>query len=141
MSEIFERVKRLIAAGFVRISEHGYDELMADGILSRDVMNGINDGIVVEDYPNYPKGPCASMGGWIQEEASMRKQQRTKLVHEGRYLAEVTVELLVTDDEWSPYLSIEDAYKLDDVREALKKGDAATAGRYGRVYTLTPITV
>ena len=48
----------------------------------------------------------------------MKKQQRTKLIHEGRYLAEVDVELLVTDDEWSPYLS---AYKLDDVRDALKK--------------------
>jgi len=59
MSETFERIKRLIANGSVRISEHGYDELMADGILSRDVVNGILDGIVVEDYPTYPKGPCA----------------------------------------------------------------------------------
>jgi hypothetical protein len=71
----------------------------------------------------------------------MKKQQRTKLVHEGRYLAEVSVELLVTDDEWSPYLSVEDAYKLDDVREALKKGDTTTAARHARVYTLTPIAV
>ncbi len=29
----------------------------------------------------------------------MRKQQRMKLVHKGRYLAEVNVELLVIDDE------------------------------------------
>lgn len=71
----------------------------------------------------------------------MKKQQRTKLVHEGRYLAEVKVELLVADDEWSPYLSVEDAYRLDDVREALKKGDTKTAGRYGRVYSLTPVAV
>ncbi len=56
-------------------------------------------------------------------------------------MAEVDVELLVTDDEWSPYLSVEDAYKLDDVREALKKGDTATAARYGRVFSLTPIAV
>lgn len=69
------------------------------------------------------------------------KQQRTKLVHEGRYLAEVDVEVLVTDDEWSPYLSVEEAYKLDDVREALKRGDMAAAARYGRVYSLTPIAV
>lgn len=81
------------------------------------------------------------MAEGIHEEAHMKKQQRTKLIHEGRYLAEVDVELLVTDDEWSPYLSLEDAYKLDDVREALKKGDTATAGRYGRVFSLTPIAV
>jgi hypothetical protein len=71
----------------------------------------------------------------------MKKQRRTKLVHEGKYLAEVDVELMVTDDEWSPYLSADDAYKLDNVREALKKGDAVAAARYGRVYSLTPIAV
>lgn len=71
----------------------------------------------------------------------MKKQRRTKLVHEGRYIAEVDVELLVTDDEWSPYLSVEHAYKLDDVRDALKKGNIAVASQYGRVFTLTPVTV
>ena len=71
----------------------------------------------------------------------MKKQPRTKLIHEGGYLAEVNVELLVTDDEWSPYLSAEDAYKLDDVREALKNGDTARAARYGRVFSLTPIAI
>lgn len=49
------------------------------------------------------------------------------------------IKRLVTDDEWSPYLSVEDAYKLDDVREALKKGDTTTAARYGRVFSLSPI--
>ena len=71
----------------------------------------------------------------------MKKHPRTKLIHEGQYLAEVDVELLVTDDEWSPYLSMEDAYKLDDVRKALSKGDTATAARFGRVFTLTPLAV
>ena len=41
----------------------------------------------------------------------MKKQRRTKLVHEGRYLAEVDTELLVTDDEWSPYLSVQEEIK------------------------------
>jgi len=41
----------------------------------------------------------------------MRKRHRTKLVHEGQYIAEVDVDLLETEDEWSPYLSLEDAYK------------------------------
>ncbi|HEU5408443.1 MAG TPA: hypothetical protein VFU48_11795 [Nitrospira sp.] len=71
----------------------------------------------------------------------MKKQQRKKLIHEGQYLAEVNVELLVANDEWSPILSVEDAHKLDDVREALKNGDTTTAARYGRVFFLTPIAV
>jgi hypothetical protein len=46
-----------------------------------------------------------------------------------------------TDDEWSPYLSVEDAYKLDDVREALRRGDVRAAIQHGRVFTLTPVTL
>jgi hypothetical protein len=45
------------------------------------------------------------------------------LVHEGPYVAEVDIELIETDEGWSPYLSLEDAYKLDDVRAALRRGD------------------
>ena len=52
----------------------------------------------------------------------MKKKRRTKLVHEGKYVAEVDVELLEADEEWSPYLSLDDAYKLDDVRDAARRG-------------------
>ncbi|MEK6815928.1 MAG: hypothetical protein AABY65_14470 [Nitrospirota bacterium] len=69
----------------------------------------------------------------------MKKRRRSKLIHEGQYVAEVDVDLLETGDEWAPYLSLEDAYKLDDVREALRQGDVRTASRYGKVYTLTPV--
>lgn len=71
----------------------------------------------------------------------MSKRQQKKLVREGQYIAEVEIELIDTDESWSPYLSIEDAYKLDDVRDALRRGDIRTAGKFGRVYTLTPVAV
>jgi hypothetical protein len=70
----------------------------------------------------------------------MRKRQHTKLVHEKQYVAKVDVELIDTDEGWSPYLSLDDAQKLDDVREALRKGDIKTASRLARVYTLTPVS-
>jgi len=53
-----EQIKVLVAAGDVRISDHGYDELAADGILVRDVVAGLETAEVVEDYPEFPKGPC-----------------------------------------------------------------------------------
>jgi len=71
----------------------------------------------------------------------MKNVIRTKLIREGEYAAEVQVELCETDDEWSPYLSIEDAYKLDDVREALRRGDVRVAARHARIFTLTPVPV
>ena len=58
MSDTFERIKRLVTDRSVRISDHGYDELVADDISTRDVIERIDDGRVVEDYPDYPKGPC-----------------------------------------------------------------------------------
>lgn len=71
----------------------------------------------------------------------MKKSHRTKLVREGNYVAEVEVELITTDEDWSPYLSLEDAYRLDDVRQALRGGDLKSASRLARVYTLTPVAV
>jgi hypothetical protein len=71
----------------------------------------------------------------------MKKRSRTKLVHEGKYVAEIEVELLETEDAWSPYLSLEDAYKLDEVREALRLGDVQAAAQHGKVFTLTPAAV
>jgi hypothetical protein len=50
----------------------------------------------------------------------MGKQHETKLIHQGMYVAEVDVELVFTDDGWSPYLHVDDARRLDEVREALR---------------------
>ena len=71
----------------------------------------------------------------------MSRRKRTKLVHEGDYVAEVDVELLEEPGGWSPYLSLEDAYRLDEVREALRRGDVKGAARLSRVFSLTPVAV
>lgn len=70
----------------------------------------------------------------------MNKRRHAKLVHEGKYVAEVDIELIDTEGGWSPYLSLEDAEKLDDVREALRREDISTASKLARVYRLTPVT-
>jgi hypothetical protein len=57
-SEIFDRILELVARGEVVISDHGYDELAADGILVRDILTGAREGKVIEDYPKYYQGPC-----------------------------------------------------------------------------------
>jgi hypothetical protein len=67
-------------------------------------------------------------------------RKRTELVHKGEYAAEVVVELIEDETGWSPYLSIEDATKLDLVRKALRGQDLAEAARHGRIFRLTPIS-
>lgn len=71
----------------------------------------------------------------------MTRKSVAKLVHEGPYVAEVDVDLIITDEEWSPYLSLEDAHKLDDVRQALRRGDIQAAARLACVFKLTPVSV
>ena len=69
----------------------------------------------------------------------MTATRHTKLVREGTYAAEVDVELIEEGNGWSPYLSLDDARKLDAVREALRQGDLEAAYRLARVFSLTPI--
>jgi hypothetical protein len=69
----------------------------------------------------------------------MKARKTTKLVHEGRYAAEVELELLEDEHEWAPYLSMADAKKLDEVRLALRRGDLSAAARLARIYELKPV--
>ncbi len=72
----------------------------------------------------------------------MNARSTSRLVRGGDFAAEVDVELLQADGGWAPYLRLEDADKLDDVRDALCAGDIARASRIAdRVYRLTPLYV
>ncbi len=69
----------------------------------------------------------------------MKKHNRIKYIHEGKYVAKVTVQLIEGEHEWAPYLSLHDAYKLDDVREALRDDDIKAASRKAEVFTMQPV--
>ncbi len=58
MSEIFNRILEFAGQNQVRVSAHGYDELADDGLLVRDLLAGLASGVVIEEYPDYSKGPC-----------------------------------------------------------------------------------
>ncbi|MTI87387.1 MAG: hypothetical protein FH748_05400 [Balneolaceae bacterium] len=66
-------------------------------------------------------------------------KKKTKYIHSGNYVAEVEVDLITTEGEWSPYLSLKEAKKLDNVREALSNKNLKEASKYGKVYKMEPI--
>jgi hypothetical protein len=70
----------------------------------------------------------------------MTIKQRTKLVHAGRYVAEVDVALIEDETGWSPCLSLDDARKLDQTRNAFGDRNLPAATRLARVFELVPIT-
>jgi len=75
----------------------------------------------------------------LSGDAEMRTKQSIELVREGRFLAEVRVELMEDETDWPPYLSPGDIEKLDAVRLALRAGDIEAASRQAKVYELTPV--
>lgn len=80
------------------------------------------------------------MGRDMAEETLVSHRSTTKLVREGEFVAEVDVELVETEGGWAPYMALEDAYRLDDLREALRTGDLERASHLAdRVYRLTPV--
>lgn len=76
--------------------------------------------------------------GFFESDEAMTRKSK-ELVHEGKYVVEVSVELIEDDTAWSPYLSPGDALKLDTVRLALRRGDTVEAARHGQVFELTPV--
>jgi hypothetical protein len=75
----------------------------------------------------------------FQEAHSMTTRPSKEFIHEGRYCAEVPVQLIEDDTAWSPYLTPADVTKLDAVRLALRAGNIAEAAKHGRVFELTPV--
>ena len=71
----------------------------------------------------------------------MTPRRHTKLVLEGQYVAEVEIELTASEEGWSPYLSLADAQKLDEVRECLHRGDLKKAAQLARIFKLTPVSI
>ena len=67
-------------------------------------------------------------------------RKTVRLVREGKYAAEVSVDLIEEEGGWSPYLSVQDAKKLDTVRRALREGDVQAAGKLGNVFELLPVS-
>ena len=58
MSKTYQLITELIERRELKISDHGYDELAADAILVKEIITGVKEAQVIEDYPDFPKGPC-----------------------------------------------------------------------------------
>lgn len=71
----------------------------------------------------------------------MNTKTQTKLIRQGNYIAEIDITLTYTDSDWSPYLSLQEAQKLDHLRQALQQDDLKAAGQLARIYQLTAISV
>ena len=69
----------------------------------------------------------------------MHTRKQKKFLIEGNYVAEIEVNVIDSDKGWAPYISLEDALKMDKIRKALKKGDLKSIKNLAKIYKLSPV--
>jgi hypothetical protein len=72
MSGTLELLKDLVARGEILISDHGYDELAANNLSVRKLVSGLKDAELLENYPDFPKGPCVLV---------LQRDENDQLIH------------------------------------------------------------
>ena len=65
----------------------------------------------------------------------------TKRLRHGNLMAEVKVTSIPDDGAWGPYLSLDDASKLERVSRALKLGDVEAASKDATVFAVTEVVM
>ena len=116
--DFVEEIRNLVKSGAVGTSDHAYGRLHEKDISYQLLVD--------------------RMGRRIEDKA-MKTEASVKLVQQGNLVAKIPVTLIHDETGWSPYLSHEDMLKLDDVREAIRRGDVAEAARFGHVFEMTQV--
>jgi hypothetical protein len=58
LSETFSKIKQLVIADKIRVSQHAFRRLVSHSIRSDDLVASIVSAVVLEDYPAYYSGPA-----------------------------------------------------------------------------------
>jgi uncharacterized protein DUF4258 len=58
VSDTFDKIKQLVIADKIRVSQHAFRRLSSHSIRSDDLVASIVSAVVLEDYPAYYSGPA-----------------------------------------------------------------------------------
>ena len=67
------------------------------------------------------------------------ERQTIKMIHEGKYAAEVEVTLHYSGTDWDPTIELADVQKLERVTLAMRRGDVKAAAKEAKVFELLPL--
>ena len=63
LQEVLARIQALSAAGEVRVTQHGQQEMAEEDTTLGEVLQAIAAGQVLENYPDHRRGPCCLVYG------------------------------------------------------------------------------
>jgi len=89
-------LRHLIAEGDVKISAHGYDELAEYELQAQSLIANLDDAILIEDYPLFPKGPCVLV---LQRDIEQRPVHVVWGIPKGHTGPAVLIDAYRPDDE------------------------------------------
>jgi hypothetical protein len=64
---MIELLREQVGQDLVRISIHASIEMADEDFTLSDVYSAINNGNIIENYPDHPRGSCCLVGGTTQE--------------------------------------------------------------------------
>ncbi len=62
-NDAISRLRALAAAAQIKITQHAAQEMVAEAITLDDVLHAIENGNLLEDYPDHRRGACCLLHG------------------------------------------------------------------------------
>src|SRR5438552_3926873 len=63
LPSILRQIKSLASSDNYRVSQHAHQEMVEESVRLDDVLAGLSAGIILENYPEYRRGPCCLVYG------------------------------------------------------------------------------
>jgi uncharacterized protein DUF4258 len=58
-----DRIRAQAASGTVRLTQHAHQEMVDENITLAELLEALDTGEVLEDYPEHRRGPCCLLNG------------------------------------------------------------------------------
>ena len=69
--DILNRIRTLATSGNVRVTQHAQIEMAEEDFVLEDVFEAIENGRILENYPDHKRGACCLLGGRNRDERDL----------------------------------------------------------------------
>ena len=67
LKTMLSQIRAEAKAENIRITQHAQQEMVEEGIALNEVFEAIEEGKILEDYPEHRRGPCCLLNGFTKQ--------------------------------------------------------------------------